>query len=1034
MFPRVTAILVVHHGGDRLARTLEAISAQRRAPDALVVVLSQPSDAETALIAESRATHVVSTSEHLAFGAAVAAGVRVLDAPSGPADALWLLTHDSAPEPEALAALGAVLETAPSVALVGPKLVDWERGEHIVSLGRSITGLGRTVELVDAELDQGQHDDRSDVLGVAPAGILVRREIWDQLGGFDHGLPVADDSLDFSVRARLAGHRVAIAPTARIAFAGDGVADPVAGTKGRVVRRRDRQRRTAELHRRLSWAPAWTVPLHWLALLPLAIVRSVWRLLAKSPGGIPGEFAAALRAMFSPVLVAAARRSIRRTRRVSWSAIAPLRVPGREMRRRRQLEREARRDRARGRAHEIHFLATGGGWVLLGSIVVAIALGARLLGAAGIAGGGLLPLSDSLAELWRNAAYGWRDIGTGFVGAPDPFAGILAVLGSLTFWAPSFSLLLLWLLAVPAAALGAWFAASRLTERGGLRAAAAIVWALAPPLLTALGDGRPGAVLAHVLLPWLVFAGAGAAVSWSAAAAASLIFAAVVAAAPSLAPALLIAWLVALIVAGRGAIRLIGLPVPALVLALPLIVAQLRAGNPWGLLADPGAPVVGAPVSPWQLVAGFPGGGWGGWQRTLEIAPMSGIAPGILVAVLLAPLAIAAFAAPLAPGIRLAALSLGGAALGFATAVAASLLFVATTGDADVPLWPGAGLSLGWLGLLLAAVIALRSLRRLRSLAITLVAAGSVAAVLPLAVGLATGTGSVGVAGQRALPAFVVAEAETDPRVTTLRLTPQPGGGLRAELERGAGTTLDDQSSYWQTAIELSDADERLAVVAGNLASRSGFDASEAVHEFGVRFVLLSASDDPATAAVADRAQLALDGNAALVPVGDTQFGKLWRFVEADAAATAVPEHAGGATAALITTVQLIVLGAALLLSIPTGAVAEPIERRPRRRRSAKEAAGETGTTGVPAVAESDAAETDAAETDAAEPPTEEPAAGTASEDDARPETDAADAVAEARATEDAEPAEGPETPPQPASDAPSPTEPGEQPKGDDRA
>lgn len=45
MFPRVTAILVVHHGGDRLARTLEAISAQRRAPDALVVVLSQPSDA-----------------------------------------------------------------------------------------------------------------------------------------------------------------------------------------------------------------------------------------------------------------------------------------------------------------------------------------------------------------------------------------------------------------------------------------------------------------------------------------------------------------------------------------------------------------------------------------------------------------------------------------------------------------------------------------------------------------------------------------------------------------------------------------------------------------------------------------------------------------------------------------------------------------------------------------------------------------------------------------------------------------------------
>ncbi|MGO7984294.1 hypothetical protein ACC691_41425, partial [Rhizobium johnstonii] len=77
-----------------------------------------------------------------------------------------------------------------------------------------------------------------------------------------------------------------------------------------------------------------------------------------------------------------------------------------------------------------------------------------------------------------------RDIGVGAVGAADPFAAVLAVLGSITFWSPTAAMLGLWLAAVPLAALGAWFAASRLTHRGSLRAIAAVLWMLAPTLLS----------------------------------------------------------------------------------------------------------------------------------------------------------------------------------------------------------------------------------------------------------------------------------------------------------------------------------------------------------------------------------------------------------------------------------------------------------------------------------------------------------------------------------------------------------------------
>ncbi|WP_022888339.1 glycosyltransferase family 2 protein [Agromyces italicus] len=935
MFPRVTAVLVVHHGGDHLRQTLDALHLQERMPDALVVVLTEADDVAREQVAAASPSHLVDLSQHLSFGEAIRAADRVLEAPGGDADALWLLAEDSAPAPDALAQLVASLETAKSVAVAGPKLVDWDEPERIVRFGRSITRLGRSVAIVTDELDQGQHDGLSDVLVLDPAAILVRHTVLRALGGFDPGLPTVDDALDLSIRARLAGHRVAVVPEAKVRFAGVGVAGPEVGPRARTTRRRVRATRAAQLHRRLVYAPLPFVPLHWLSFLLLAVVRSVRLLLVKAPGAIPGEFAAAFTTMFSGARVPRARRALKSARTVGWSAIAPLRMQPDEMRRRRQHSAEARRERARGRKHELQFIGTGGGWILLATAAASVGLFSWLLGSGGVGGGALQPLSGDVAELWRNAAYGWRDLGTGFVGAADPFAGVLAVIGSAAFWAPSFALLVLWLLAIPAAAVGAWFAASRLTERASVRAVAALLWAFAPPFLVALGDGRPGAVLAHVLLAWFAFAAFGAATSWAAAATASLLLAALVGAAPSLVPALLVAWVVALALSGRAWVRLIGLPIPALVLALPLVADQLRRGTPLGLLADPGLPVGSEIPTIWQLALGLPDGGWGGWDSFFSSS--GSVDFRIALSALVLPLVLVALAAVLTRTLRPAALALGIALLGFATAVAAAHLAVGSAGAHAIPIWTGAGLSLAWLGLVLAAVLALDAMRRGRALLGWVVFAAMAAAVLPTGVALATGAVAVQPAAARTLPAFVGAEAETDPRVTTLRLTPDTDGSLRATLERGTGTTLDDQSTLAATERTLSAEEEELALVAGNLASRSGADAEAAVREFGASFVLLDEPADPddtAAVAIADRARTALDANSALVAVGETDFGTLWRFTaaEPDAPAAQIPAGAGGWMAGVVTAVQLLVLGATLLLSIPTGAGREA-DRRPERRR-----------------------------------------------------------------------------------------------------
>jgi GT2 family glycosyltransferase len=256
------------------------------------------SDATSDLLASYGPTHFISADVSLSFGAAIHAATRVLDEPAGDHELLWLLAQDSAPEPDALRNLLAELEIAPSVAVAGPKVMEWVADDYIHDFGLSMTPYGSSVTLVESELDQEQHDALSDVLAVSAGGMLVRRSVWDHLGGFDSALPVVDDSLDFCVRVRLAGYRVSVVAAARVSSAGDGVAGPDGSSRGRARRRRVRAERSAQLHRRLVYSPAWALPVHWLSLIPLAFLRSIGDLLRKEPGAILGEFSAAFAAAF----------------------------------------------------------------------------------------------------------------------------------------------------------------------------------------------------------------------------------------------------------------------------------------------------------------------------------------------------------------------------------------------------------------------------------------------------------------------------------------------------------------------------------------------------------------------------------------------------------------------------------------------------------------------------------------------------------------------------------------------------------------
>ncbi|GAA3735686.1 hypothetical protein GCM10022239_09640 [Leifsonia bigeumensis] len=957
MQPRVTTVLVARAGAGYLGRTLAALAAQTRKPDVTIAVDASSNDGSDALLAASGPAQVLSVRDGTTFGSAVNHAVQFAPVAESDDEWLWLLGHDNAPHPDALAQLLGAVERAPSVAVAGPKLMRHDRADMIAAFGETMSTFGTSVALVDDELDQAQHDTRDDVLGVAAAGMLVRRSLWKRLGGFDPGLPSIDASLDFSVRARLAGHRVVTVPGARVASAGG----PEAFGREKVsARRRFRVARAAQLHRRLVYSPAWAVALHWLSLVPLAVLRSIGDLVGKRPGAIGGEFRAAFGTAFAG-RIGAARRNLRRTRTLGWAAIAPLRMSTGELRERRGQAREAElaepdadtpvsagrtgvyaSAQAGGRAG---FVAHGGFWVvLLVGIVGVLAYGA-LLGAAAVSGGGLRPLTETVPELWANIGYGWRELGTGTLGAADPFAVVLAVLGSITFWSPSYSVVLVYLLALPLSALGAWFAARRISRSPWLPLLAALLWSLAPPLLAALAVGRLGAVLTHLLLPWLFTAALGAARSgasrsWASGAAAALLFAVVAAGTPSLLPALLVLFVVLLVVRPGSAHRTIGIPIPALVLFGPLVVQQVLAGNPLGILADPGVVLGtgsagGGTASGWRLALADPTGALHGWSSILaELSAAGTPLPGAgaalapaLVAILLAPLGVLALLALFLPGARRAIPAMVIALLGYLSAVGAAHLQVGAVGDVAATVWPGSGLSLYWLGLIVAAIVGLGALGRMATPVSVLAGLTVTALAIPLLGAMLIGTAAVHPATTRILPALVTAEARTHPGAGTLVITSLGEAGIAVRLERGLGASLDDQSTLVSTRPRASDLDDRLATLAGNLAAPSGYDAASDLEELDIPFVLVSpaSEDDTTYRSMVD----ALNGNEILSPVGTTANGLLWRYAgEADA--DGVPGAAGhpgavqpgnGDTAlgSGYLVALGVVFGITVLLAIPTG-------------------------------------------------------------------------------------------------------------------
>lgn len=922
--------MVAQQGGEWLDQTIAGLAAQSRAPERIIAINNGGNERVSDQLATSDAERIVTSDAKRSFGQAISHALSVLPHDSADdsteraeRDWIWLLAEDSCPEPEALARILSTVERAPSVALAGPKLVDWDHPERIIELGQSLTRYGSRWLLRRQELDQQQYDHLQDVLGVGPVGLLVRRDVWEQLGGFDPALPVHDDGLDLSVRARLAGYRVVVSPASRVRFAQSGIAGPRVDRRRHVMRATHRQARTAHLHRRIAYAPGFFAFFMWLGLPILGVLRVFWSLIREQPGQMLGEFVSALHVFFRPGAILASRRRIKENSKAGWESIRALRVDPKSVRTARMIDREAILAAQGRQPREMHFVSTGGLGVLIAAVVISTALCWWALTNTSLAGGALAPLSP-IDELWRNT----RTIG-GI--SADPFSWVLAVLGSLTFWNPSHAVVLLFILAIPLAALGGWIWSAQICESAAGRVLVGLGWAISPVLLGSLDSGRLPTLILAVVLPWLLLAATRCRESWSWAGTASLLAAVALACAPILIPAGILLLIVGACTSLRGITRVLTTALAPLALFGPKAVQVIIGGRPLDLFLDPGITPAYVPGNNWHLLLGFPEFGLEGWARVLENIGLGGPPATLLVGVLLVPIALLALLGLFTGKVGITILNALIGGVGMLTAIAAANLQLVTVGSETVALWTGSGLALYWLSILTLAAVGAETLRRAAPAVVAVALLAATVVVAPLGAQLVTASTGL-TSGDQQLPAIVQAAGQSDPHTRTLVLTAEGEQAVRAQVVTGTGVRLDQLRTGAQQR-HVTDDDRNIAALVGELASTGDDELREALDAENISFVLLHIDGDDQ-----ERAQLqaVFDQHTVLSAAGNTDYGLLWR-VDASETESNADEHvtqiAGTSLSGhTLWWAQLIVLLGIVLLALPTG---EVVERPPRRKRKA---------------------------------------------------------------------------------------------------
>jgi GT2 family glycosyltransferase len=202
-----SVIIVTYNGRHYLGDCLRSVHDELRSGDEVIVVDNGSGDGSAGFVSEHYPrVRLLRNAENRGFAAACNQGAAMA---SG--EVLVFLNQDTQVTPEWLRALVEGLEGGRVVGLTTSKTLVMSQPTRIQACGQDVHYAG----LVFARgfgAPAGSLDAADAVGAVAGCSFAVRRDVWQELGGFDETLYMYYEETDLSWRARMRGYRSAYVP------------------------------------------------------------------------------------------------------------------------------------------------------------------------------------------------------------------------------------------------------------------------------------------------------------------------------------------------------------------------------------------------------------------------------------------------------------------------------------------------------------------------------------------------------------------------------------------------------------------------------------------------------------------------------------------------------------------------------------------------------------------------------------------------------------------------------------------------------
>ncbi|MDQ1481012.1 MAG: hypothetical protein QOI44_1873, partial [Actinomycetota bacterium] len=503
--PPVVAV-VVTTGGPWLDAAVASLAAQDY-PALSVLVLDNASDEDpTARIAAEMPTAFVRRlAENVGFAAAANEALHTVEG----ATFLVFCHDDVALDPDAVRVM---VEEAyrSNAAIVGPKLVEYDDPRVLVEVGMAIDHYGVPFSAIEpGELDQEQHDGVRDVFFVSHATMLVRADLFRELGGFDIATAPGSDDIDLCWRARLVGARVLVAPEARVRHRRATSVDE------RRMRRQAPAEARAATQARLRvliksysrTALLWVLPSAFALTVGEAVALTLTRRWRHAVAVMTGWFPR--RGAFSDL--AQARARTQQSRQVDDADVRTLMIRGSARIRGPLVQRLHAGDRladVSSRARE-RMSITGerlrrAPAILVLIVVALIVIGSRALVFGRVPQIGTFQAWPGIGALWHTFTTPWRGTMLGSPTPATPAFAMMAVLSTATIGHAGLARTIVVAGAIPLGMWGSFRLARSLTASSLPAVVTAVAYATNPVGRDAVARGDLGPLVSYALAPFIL--------------------------------------------------------------------------------------------------------------------------------------------------------------------------------------------------------------------------------------------------------------------------------------------------------------------------------------------------------------------------------------------------------------------------------------------------------------------------------------------------------------------------------------------------